>query len=264
MAIYSFLCLSEGRGKYELLGDHISNALEYFKGLKDGLFVKNINSKLLSGKVNFNVLVKHAVFFHDIGKVFYQKTVRDGCLSFKGHEFLSALVYRKYIVKTVEEGVEDYDKETYEAVLWPVTFSILHHHHAMGYTIRMRSVGKLSVDMELVGKIIREDLPELAKQFFPQNKVYIIRDTVENMFKAVSYSPYEILEETYNLGSEVWRILESKPRLKKLSLATLMVLIILDYLSAYKGRRGPRLRFYNILEQHYKILSTLTEKRFSV
>ena len=262
MTIYSFLCLSGDKRSYELLGDHISNALRFYGNLRNTLFVKNINSRLLTRKV-FDELVKYAVFFHDIGKVFYQKAnVGKGCLSFVGHEFLSAIVFEKYVVKTVEEGLMNYSTEEFEETLWPTIFSILYHHHAMGYDERLRKTSMLRIEKEFVEKLIEKDIPPLAIQYLSRSEAKTLKNVLKEVLEKIFHHSYDIPAKINSLGIRLWNVLEAKPKLKRLSLATLSTLIILDYLSAYKGRKGPKLKFYNILEQHYRTLTRISKKPF--
>jgi len=255
MVIYSYLC----ENVKEELDKHISNALSFYRKLDSSLFVENINSKLLEKPV-FRELVKYAVVFHDLGKVFYQGNfVKENCLSFTGHEFFSTILFNLHVENLVENNVLN-SKEAYMEFKYPVLFSILYHHHAMGYSRRLRKLGEIRIDREIVDERIEKDIPKTLVHYVSKNEVSGIVKNLKLILEKALKNSAIILEETHSIGVNVWKALETHPKLKKLALATLSTLIILDYLSAYEGRKGPKLKFYNILEQHYRTLIHVSKK----
>jgi len=254
MVIYSYFC---GNIREEL-GEHISNALNFYEKIDSSVFVRNINSKLL-GEFKFRELIRYAIVFHDLGKVFYQGNfVKENCLSFVGHEFFSAILFKLHVENLAENNILT-SRRTYMEFKYPILFSILYHHHAMGYSLRLKKLGKIRFDRE-IEEHIEKDVPRIMVQYVSENEVDHVVENLKLILEKTVNSPAIILEETHSIGEDVWKILETYPKLKKLALATLTILIILDYLSAYEGRKGPKLKFYNILEQHYRLLSRVGEK----
>ena len=253
MVVYSYLC-GEVR---ETLSDHVSNALKFYRSLDNSLFVRNVNVKLLRN-FEFKEIVEYTVIFHDIGKVFYQENfISKNCLSFVGHEFLSTLAFEFYVEELVKNNVLS-TESAYIEFKYPILFSILYHHHAMGYSLRLRRLSKIRVNRGLVEASIENDVPQIVEPYVSKEKAVLQQRALRNVLHVLMSNVSEVFEEIHSIGVNLWRQLEINPKLKKLALATLTTLIILDYLSAYKGRKGPKLRFYRVLEQHYKILKKIT------
>jgi len=253
MVIYSYLC----ENVKEELDKHISNALSFYEKINSSLFVKNINSKLLE-ELRFRELIKYAVVFHDLGKVFYQGNfVKENCLSFIGHEFFSTILFKLHVENLAENNVLD-SRGAYMEFKYPILFSILYHHHAMGYSRRLRKLSEIRFDREIIEKHIENDVPKIMVHYVSKNEVGNVVENLKLILEKTVENSAIVLEETYSIGADVWKTLETYPKLKKLALATLTILIILDYLSAYEGRKGPKLKFYNILEQHFRLLSGIS------
>jgi len=261
MVVYSYYC----EGVEEPLIDHISSALKLYREIKHSKFIQNINAKLMKEyEYPFDYLVRYAIIFHDVGKVFYQdNSTKDGCLNFKGHEFFSTFIFNEFTVRMLNGYIMETANAKVDKILnilnlaYPITFSILYHHHAMGYELRLKGLSHIRIAEKT--RLAVKELPNTLRGILNDYEIHALANTLEYTLNTIVPNINELAEEINSIGVRIWRKLEAEPKLKKLSLALLMTITMLDYLSAYSNRRGPKLTFFKTLEQYYNILRRETD-----
>ncbi len=86
---------------------------------------------------NFNELVDLTIVFHDSGKAFFQEDkIEDKAhLSFRGHEFLSSYIFKRFYERTNINPIERYGITLVKDI---INFAILFHHHSMNIKERIK------------------------------------------------------------------------------------------------------------------------------
>jgi CRISPR-associated endonuclease Cas3-HD len=239
-AILSYYCepiSSGGPQEREYLRDHIKSALSFLE--EATCYRAHFLAKRFTAHVEFEELLRIAVVLHDAGKAFYQDRKVDlrenrerniRYLSFAGHEYISAAIADAIAFNLSElKGKPLYD---------PVTFAVLHHHHAM--TRRVKLIPKLRRKMlQMPSPEYQESLSklkEVLRQFLPD-----LRDAFERSLPSSAYMLTESICPMYHKIYERF-VQRWDPAQKKLAFLLLNSLIACDYLAA-KSRGGRSSHF---------------------
>lgn len=242
--IFSFYERSkEGESKELLIGSkqgHIEQMLELVRNSHNSSY-ESYAKKLVSNIKPLSLLT-FAVIFHDVGKVFYQEDVRNyKHLSFGGHEFLSAFVFKELRCKVIEKDPTNPLFNDFGRV---IEFAIFYHHHAMN--VRQRK--KLLNEVPIVK--LRSNI-EFLKQFFEeihkfqeirQNiDVITLNETVNTISKKFPNSIVDLRSEIEEqIEKLVWKELQANFTKLKLSYLLLSGLVVIDNIVACKTRREER------------------------
>lgn len=239
----------------EYLIDHIAICLEFLEEIgssKIGRFCSSLHE-------DFNEAVRLSVFFHDVGKVFYQSKKNKEYISFIGHEILSSFIFKEFSKKIKERpeiDIKHLSKTTDTAL-----FSVFFHHHAMGINRRVNSIK--SLDLRRINHNVFQDLLNdmslVVNQYISSDEFNIlslvINEIAEKIFDG-SININFIIEDSKGGINQLWRKMtgsdEESIRFKKLAYSVLSVLVCVDNLSAQKTRKNTATDFTKVLENFYK------------
>ena len=255
MEIYSYWEQKGDKVYSETLYEHIVEALKLLN-LEENSKI-NIFGIRLSPR--FKDIVRLAVIFHDIGKLFYQTSYyidhekKHQVMSFRGHEYLSTHIFQTFrnnLLERSQLGDEDLEKfKEYGAV----TFSIFYHHHAMGTKKREYHLYRKNLEksLTLISRLI-EYMRELRNAGWLTDEEYgVISSTLSKEY-ILSLSSASINEEIKEYVYEVWRETVKTPRFRKLCLLSLATLITVDYRSTIRKRPTSATRFSKIIGEFYE------------
>jgi CRISPR/Cas system-associated endonuclease Cas3-HD len=234
----------------EYLVDHIVTCSEFLGELKSskiGRFCTSLHE-------DFSEAIRLSVFFHDIGKVFYQYGRGKRYIAFTGHEILSFFMFKEFAKKLKENPEIDITADT-------ALFSVFFHHHAMGIKRRVNNIKNLDPLKKISYNVFQDLLSDLS--------LTVDRCISSDEFKILSSVINEISEKIFN-GSininyiirdseggicQLWEKItsndENSIRFKKLAYSVLSVLVCVDNLSAQKLRKSTTTGFTKILEEFY-------------
>jgi CRISPR/Cas system-associated endonuclease Cas3-HD len=244
--IYSYYEENPSSLLKEKLIDHISECLSAIYNFRNSKIYGYLMKMPCKWSIEPSDAIRLSIVFHDAGKIFYQKNYEYdekrnvNHLSFKGHEFLSFYIFKKFLFNFTESNAET-------SILSACNFSILFHHHAMN-TQQRRKV-RVTCNMTLEELQINELRNVLAK-FLKSNRElkaldYALNQTIEEIKASHDVKIFvENITYTSLKSSEyrkMWDEFVKNPTFRKISLALLTTLLAADYFSARKlrGGRGP-------------------------
>jgi len=225
----------------ETLAEHIDEMLKILKNFSESKINRYLQKTFPMLK-NFSEIVKLAVVFHDVGKVFYQKDPKNITknLSFMGHEFLSSLIFNEF-QKNSENLIDSHENFGVDAASL-IKFSILFHHHAM--CIRDRKKFTTLIDLNIEGGL--KLFPSLIKCLIK----FLGKGDVEALKNALKYDveSKDIIANLQRCSDEdlrtVWREVWVSGFKRKIALSLLDILITTDNLAANK-KRGPNTTIFH-------------------
>lgn len=244
----------EGTEFRETLQDHVSACVEALTELSESGLGRLVSVRVGVSPEVFRDVMIAAATLHDIGKAFFQgnnvgcrrRGKRCVCLSFVGHEWLSAYFANKlrmnYLMRLKDELGE---------LLDVAVFSILYHHHAMGLLRRGERVPH-SVNLG------QWDIPQLKQALTPLVRhlpTPALRDaylaTVEEAVpKLASQSSVpDTVHYAQKVDRELWRDLVSKPGRRILYLGATAALVAADYAAAGRNREAPTSGFSEVVKE---------------
>jgi len=237
-----YVVYRSGEKRKELLRDHIKKTLSYLDEFDNSRVDEYARRQLRIG--NFREMIEYAIIFHDIGKVFFQseKHIRRSpeaeYLSFRGHEFLSALLVDLFLSRM--KG------EQYEMNYIPVTFSIFYHHHAMNPAVRKVNIGPLR---PLEGQYM-DRIYSVLSDFLDKERREVLSSCLTEFMNRVSTLGFVeyLRKKLYNVVLFSVR----GPVLGKVSLLLLDCLVACDYMAA-QDREGGRSVFFHAVSEFYKV-----------
>ncbi|HIQ29594.1 MAG TPA: CRISPR-associated endonuclease Cas3'', partial [Candidatus Caldiarchaeum subterraneum] len=233
----------KGEIRKELLRDHIKKALSYAEGVEDSRVGVYASRQL--GINNFKELLEYAIIFHDIGKVFFQTeaNLRQGqdstYLSFKGHEFISALLTDLFS-----------SKKHHNMYYIAVTFSVFYHHHAMNPEARKKiTLPNISDENQLY----RDKIFSVLSDFLNVNDREVLSKCIDTFMKMLHSR--NLINYLHNLQSKIYdSILLStmSHSIRKVSFLLLDCLIACDYMAAQDRESGGSI-FFQTISEFYNI-----------
>lgn len=239
--IYSYYCGDEK----EDLFDHINTALRLIEE----------NSRLIryALKVDKNILdkIRLAIIFHDLGKVFFQigkmSCGKTECLSFRGHECISAYIFWEFRKCLLKSGLIEED-------FLDVVAAILFHHHAMDIKKRLQDL-KLNTRNVVYGLEKLRHSVKCITNFLQVKYRDCYKETVGQISNIRSEG--SILEDVKLVVEEILkgikrRIIEDKSFSKRFQII-LMALITLDYMAAKERRGIPSTEFSEVVDEFYNL-----------
>lgn len=246
-------------GNEELLEEHIKKGLELIdkakesKGIKFGERIfKKYKRKSLNRNYNFIECLKLAWIFHDLGKVFYQKSDAKR-LIFVGHEILSTFFFKKFL-----SLIYQYDMDF-------ALFSVLYHHHAMN--LKNREI-KMYIDEEsykyAYEEIFKgnyfERISDILRNNNSLNKYsQAFNDTINEVGKFLEEYDMSIFvsnvkNHVRHISEELWKryISGTEYAFKKLCLLTTSILNCLDYKVSEENREVKKTVFCEASKEFIK------------
>ncbi|MEM3713942.1 MAG: hypothetical protein QXF82_03225 [Nitrososphaeria archaeon] len=234
--IYAYYFKEKDSVVEETLHEHIENALDTIKNIENSKIGGYIHKNFPSIK-NFYQISKMSIIFHDLGKVFYQKEpdkIKE-YLSFKGHEFLSTFIFKKF---------NDFNKKLWDSneifgidIVDPIKFAILFHHHAMGIHRREEMLRELPINNLIQSRVLFKLLIEDVENFLEPEDRTPFKKALEDIKNNISFLA-NIIREAQNELRNVWRNVWNNKNNKIFSLILLNILIVTDNIGASK-KRGP-------------------------
>lgn len=234
----------------EYLSEHINDCVRLFEKL-------SISKMGRAGMLyeGFLDAVRFSVIFHDLGKAFYQR--RGESISFAGHEIFSTHILYQFYDKLLEENPDEYNKLS--RILKPALFAVMFHHHPMDVGKRLERIGKI----ELTSNSLRDLQYELsllsdgalcAEERSALNSVIV---ELEHKIQKKELRSNDIKRQfSDSIGHMIYVHFTSMGEediiIKRVSYMTLTALIIIDYMSANRRRKG-RSRFGKIAEEFYRL-----------
>jgi len=260
MKVLSYYSIKNGDVKKEHLIEHVQvmiNLLSNFEETRAYKFGGLLCRSLNLNPVDFKSSLVQAVVLHDVGKAFYRqhlpKHIKEGHLSFPGHEVISAVITWYAMERLVIKQVSPFS-----SFMKPVVFSILYHHHAMDIKKRLNSVRRLRNLSDAVNDL-KEYLEELGN-FIPKALINKLVEVLEEIEKENCWILVRKIRRKFEgeIEGKIWKTFISsdvKSQVqKKLSLLMLSCLISLDYIAASKLRDlNISTTFGKIIEEFYKI-----------
>ncbi len=237
--IYSFY----SDGVRESLKDHILLALDKVSEVKSSRLARAVDNPEELSKA-----LKISVIAHDLGKAFYQVEHR-GRMSFRGHEVISAYVLNNSLIELGE----------WEEWSLPTVFSVLYHHHAMGFDDWSRNYLKYKRRGFQAGKSLLEELSQIVREVSPEEVRDVAEAISEGVLKLKSFKSAEefVNEVKLNVDDVRRKIWESftyggDPKMRKRSLILLSGLIAADYLASNESRGGDS-KFLRVLREFHEL-----------
>ncbi len=244
-----------GRNIREYLVEHINKMLSMLDSSKSIIY----GDKLLRSSLEYLVfeegagdicvgyrdLLELSIILHDIGKAFYPVNTGSGYVSFSGHEILSTII----TYKLVEEYITYENPPVRKELFLPIIYSIMFHHHALGFTRRYRGLNRVvrymaGKSVEIIGNILSDYQYVSSKSYFVRGVLGYLDKTLTNMADSIRGlgGIYAYIDMVF--GEVKKALLSSRViPLKKLMHLTLASLVCLDYEAAYSVRRGARTIF---------------------
>ncbi|MCS7374582.1 MAG: CRISPR-associated endonuclease Cas3'' [archaeon GB-1845-036] len=251
--ILSYYYESDGKIHLEFLNDHVKRALDYIEFSRESKLFK-FSKNLLPPEVDIYDLSRLSIIFHDTGKIFYQKMYRslDGgkYISFRGHEYFSSYIFEKFLKETIDQNLNrNVNMEIYNYYNI-CSFAILFHHHAMNVNLRKppKSVNK---HLQYTLKII--DGLKFLNTFLLDSEKPVFNSVIERLKKEISYSFFytEMIRYIDKKMVDLWRMVMTYPKYKKMSLMLLSILLTADNLAARELRGYGGSRFHMALKDFY-------------
>ncbi|HDI10322.1 MAG TPA: HD domain-containing protein [Euryarchaeota archaeon] len=258
--ILSYYYRSRGKEVKESLKKHIESGLELIGNIS-GSRLMRAGTRICE---DFQNLLKISFVFHDIGKVFYQRNLRERngteYLSFRGHEYFSAYILDSCLIELIKEGVK-------ENIWNSTTFSVLYHHHAMNLSLRWPRVSEHSIRLGFEKlESLRNVLNEIWDKFNLESviKFKIVGGTLDNLSKLVDgigNDGYKLFQAEVRrvvddeVDSKLWLEFATTPKLRKLYLLSLQSLVAVDYIASL-WRGGGRGVFQGVIDEFWKLYAT--------
>ncbi len=242
--IYSFYN-NESR---EALEDHIRLALEKAEGVESSRLAR---IEPLDPK-RFAQALRVSIIAHDIGKTFYQVEYK-GRMNFRGHEVISAYVVDRALVEVMKE------EESWREWRLPLVFSVLYHHHAMGFEGWDRNYLKYKRRAFSSGRWLLGELSSLISRVSPPELGDMIRMVTREIRKLGEISTIEDFVREVNISVQdtrkrIWENFTygGDAVMRKRSLALLSGLITADYLASNESRGGGT-GFLRVLKEFHTL-----------
>ena len=213
---------------FQTLDEHVKLCLKALDKIK--------SSKLYSMKGLKDDLVRLMVLYHDIGKIFYQRS-NVNMLRFTGHEFISAYIFNKILEQKLVGLIE----EEHEFILY--LYPIIFHHHSMGVRKRIEHLSKVKLIQPSEFQL--EELKMMLNNYLDKKYVKYTIEIIKslNINKVRCFIKGEI--------NKIFRMFHGEFARRCLQL--LLILIICDYEGAKS--RGKPTSFGRIIEELVKYYS---------
>jgi len=244
--LYSYRYVCGGREVIaEYLTDHSARVVKHLTRVKSSPLSRYAALKGGVGEEDFVNALLVAGALHDVGKAFYQLSVRvdeRGCerLSFMGHEWISA-----YFIERLRREVSP-RKSPVVPLLDVALYAVLLHHHAMDVRDRARkSVTRLKPPRR---EDIISGLSELS-ELIPDNAIkeaYLetLEDTVDKVLKHAGKSLADIITPVQTTYFDILKKSADRKGRRVLYLLGVAALVTADYLAAGEVRGPSASRFW--------------------
>lgn len=234
----------------EYLSEHINDCVRLFEKLRASKMGRA--GMLYEG---FLDAVRLSVIFHDLGKAFYQR--RGESISFAGHEIFSTHILYQFYNKLLEENPDECDKLS--RILKPALFAVMFHHHPMDVGKRLERIGKIELLSNSLSDLQYELslLSDGALCTEERGALNLVIEELEHKIQKNELRLNDIKRQfSDSIDYMIYRHFISARKediiMKRASYMTLTALIIIDYISANRRRKG-RSRFGEIAEEFYRL-----------
>ena len=243
--IYSFY----REGVEESLKDHILLALNKVSEVRSSRLARAVDDPDKLSKA-----LKISVIAHDLGKAFYQ-VEHKGKMSFRGHEVISAYILNNSLIELSE----------WEKWHLPLVFSVLYHHHAMGFEnwssnyLKYKRRGFQAALEERNGLSLLEELSQIVEEVSPEEVKEVTKVISEKVLELSSFKSAEEFVREVNLTvddvrKKIWENFTygGDPVMRKRSLVLLSGLVTADYLASNESRGGDS-KFLRVLREFHEL-----------
>ncbi|MCX8188215.1 MAG: hypothetical protein N3F64_00720 [Nitrososphaeria archaeon] len=252
--IYAYYSKNNGNIIEESLHEHIKNALNIIKYIERSKLGTYLQKRFPNVK-NFYQISKTLIVFHDLGKVFYQIEPNKiyTHLSFKGHEFLSTFIFKKF--NSYNKRLWFFNEIFGLDVVDPIKFAILFHHHAMNIRQREETLRELSINNLIKNTSLFDLLVIDVENFLEPEDRTPFKKALESIKKDIlsqkEFFIANLRKEVEQELIDVWKNVWNNKNNKIFSLLLLNILLVADNMSASIKRGPSKSIFHQSLEDYY-------------
>jgi CRISPR-associated endonuclease Cas3-HD len=222
------------------LEEHIRQCLKALEDLKNTRFWKIIGAAELE--------LRTAIVFHDSGKIFYQKNLRKGKLSFSGHEIFSAYILKRFLWH-YRKHAKTSDLELRCSWGDLSIAAVLYHHHAMGVKKRVESLRKNELrfssqkEFEEIlaehGEILLKNLEFLESEAV-KLALEMLNSDLRRFLADGRVKTADIAYESDDIIKRTWECFQKDVYFRKMMIALTTALVICDYRGVREENGGKR------------------------